>query len=200
MAHLPDGILSAPVLLGGAAGSAALTAVALRRLDDAQIPTAGLLAAALFVSSLLSFPVGPSSAHLQLTGLAGVLLGWAVVPAILVALLLQAMLFGYGGLLVLGVNTLNLALPALLVGLMLGPALRRHPARAGLYGALGGGLAVAGTGALVALALALSSPDFVAAARLLPFSYLPLLALEALVTAVVLSFLMRVAPELLRHA
>ena len=200
MAHLPDGILSVPVLLGGAAGSAALTAVALRRLDDAQIPTAGLLAAALFVSSLLSFPVGPSSAHLQLTGLAGVLLGWAVVPAILVALLLQAMLCGYGGLLVLGVNTLNLALPALLVGLLLGPSLRRHPARAGLYGALSGGLAVAGTGALVALALALSSPGFVAAARLLPFSYLPLLALEALVTAVVLSFLMRVAPELLRHA
>ena len=181
-------------------GSAALTAIALRRLDDAQIPTAVLLAAALFVSSLLSFPVGPSSAHLQLTGLAGLLLGWAAVPAVLVALLLQAILFGYGGLLVLGVNTLNLALPALLVGLLLGPALRRHPARAGLYGALGGGLAVAGTGALVALTLALSSPDFVAAARLLPFSYLPLLALEALVTAVVLSFLIRVAPELLRHA
>ena len=200
MAHLPDGILSAPVLLGGAVGSAALTAIALRRLDDAQIPTAVLLAAALFVSSLLSFPVGPSSAHLQLTGLAGLLLGWAAVPAVLVALLLQAILFGYGGLLVLGVNTLNLALPALLVGLLLGPALRRHPARAGLYGALGGGLAVAGTGALVALTLALSSPDFVAAARLLPFSYLPLLALEALVTAVVLSFLIRVAPELLRHA
>jgi cobalt/nickel transport system permease protein len=55
------------------------------------------------VSSLVSVPVGPGSVHLLLNGLMGLLLGWAAVPAILVALILQAVFFGFGGILVLGV-------------------------------------------------------------------------------------------------
>ena len=47
---------------------------------------------AIFVASLVHVPVGPSSMHLVLNGLLGLLLGWAAFPAILVGLLLQAVL------------------------------------------------------------------------------------------------------------
>jgi len=71
MAHIPDGVLSAPVLLTGAAASAGLLAIALRRLDWEALPQAAVLAAAFFVSSLISIPLGPSSVHLLLNGLMG---------------------------------------------------------------------------------------------------------------------------------
>ena len=54
------------------------------------------------------------SAHLVLNGLLGALLGFVAFPAITVALLLQALLFQYGGILVLGVNTATMALPPIL--------------------------------------------------------------------------------------
>ncbi len=44
----------------------------------------------------------------------GLLLGWPAFPAILVGLFLQALLFQFGGLTVLGVNTFNVAVPAVL--------------------------------------------------------------------------------------
>ena len=47
--------------------------------------------------------------------MAGLFLGWAVFPAFLIALVLQALLFSFGGFAVLGVNLCIMALPALLV-------------------------------------------------------------------------------------
>ena len=96
MAHIPDGVLSAPVLITGAVVTVGALAVALRRLDYERIPQAAVLSAAFFVASLVSVPVGPSSVHLLLNGLMGLVLGWAAVPAILVALVLQAVFFGFG--------------------------------------------------------------------------------------------------------
>jgi cobalt/nickel transport system permease protein len=125
MAHIPDGVLAPPVLLGGALVSAGLVALALRRLDYAHLPQAAVLSAAFFVSSLISVPLGPSSVHLLLNGLMGLLLGWTAVPALLVALTLQLVFFGHGGLSALGVNTLNIALPALVCAWVLRPRLAR---------------------------------------------------------------------------
>ncbi|MGB5830650.1 MAG: cobalt transporter CbiM, partial [Thiohalocapsa sp.] len=123
MAHIPDGVLSAPVLITGALVSVGLLVASLRRLEDDRIPQAAVLSAAFFVSSLITIPIGPSSVHLLLNGLMGLLLGWMAVPALLVALILQAAFFGYGGLTVLGVNAMNLMLPALLCGVLLRPLL-----------------------------------------------------------------------------
>jgi cobalt/nickel transport system permease protein len=184
------------VLIAGAAFGALALAVALRRLDYERIPQAAVLSAAFFVSSLVTVPVGPSSVHLLLNGLMGLLLGWAAVPAILVALILQAVFFGFGGILVLGVNTLNLALPALLCAALLGGWLRRAPGRGFLIGALAGLLGVALTGVMVALSLALSDARYETAAWVVLATYLPLLVGEALVTGAVVAFLTRVAPEL----
>ncbi len=170
----------------------------MRRLEYERIPQAAVLSSALFVSSLISVPVGPSSVHLILNGLMGMVLGWAAVPAIFVALLLQAVFFGFGGLLVLGVNTLNIALPALVCAALFGRRLRQKQIpRPFLLGAAAGGLGVLLTGVLVALSLALSGPAFLPAAKVIPFTYLPLVIGEAVVTGAAVSFVWRVAPELL---
>src|SRR5207302_7243319 len=64
--------------------------------------------------SLIHIRVGPTSIHLLLTGLVGVLLGPRAPLAIFVGLLLQAFLIGHGGYYTLGVNTCVMTLPALL--------------------------------------------------------------------------------------
>lgn len=200
MAHIPDGLLSAPVLVGGGLLAAAGVALGLRRLDERMIPRTALLAAAFFAGSLVAVPVGPSSVHLLLAGLMGVMLGSATFLAVLVALLLQALLFGFGGLTTLGVNTVNIALPGVLCGMALGPVIRATPRPSLRFaaGALAGALAVLGTGGMVAASLWLSSSDFVPAARVVVATYLPLALVEAFVTGAVVSFLARVQPEALR--
>jgi cobalt/nickel transport system permease protein len=195
MAHLPDGVLSAPLLIGGACASVGLLAVALRRLDDTRLPQAAVLSAAFFVSSLISVPVGPASVHLLLNGLMGLLLGWLAVPALLVALALQLAFFGHGGLTALGVNTFNLAAPALLVAFLLRPWLRRRAHGLFWVGAAAGALGVLGTAVLVAASLALSDAAYASAARILLLVYLPLAVLEALVSGTVIAFLGRVDPQ-----
>jgi cobalt/nickel transport system permease protein len=198
VAHIPDGVLSAPVLLAGATATAGLLAVALRRLDYERIPQAAVLAAGFFVASLVTVPVGPSSVHLMLTGLMGVLLGWTAVPTVLVALVLQALFFGYGGVLVLGNNTFNIALPALLCAWLVRPWVARAGPGGRLWaGAVAGGGAVLASGALVAGSLAASGEAFVPAAQVILLTYLPLAAVEGVITATVLAFLGRVAPEYL---
>lgn len=203
MAHIPDGVLSGQVLATGAVISTALLAQGLRKLDATLIPQAAVLSAAFFVSSLISIPLGPSSAHLLLNGLMGLILGWVAVPALAVALMLQAAFFGFGGLMVLGVNLLNMALPALLCALVLRPLLQRartsrHYWLAGvLTGALAGALGVLLTAAMLSLSLVLSGKAFVPTAKILFVVYIPLAFLEAIISGILLGYLQRLAPELL---
>ncbi len=171
----------------------------MRRLDYDRMPQAALFSSVFFAASLFTVPVGPSSVHLMLNGLMGLVLGWTAVPAILIALLLQAVFFGFGGLIVLGVNTMNMALPAIVCSLLFGHALRttRSARTATLLGAATGALAVVLTGALVCLSLAVSGQEFLPAAKIIIVTFLPLMAVEAAVTAAAVGFLQRVAPRIL---
>jgi len=198
MAHIPDGLLSAPVLIGGAVLAAGGVALGLRRIEDRAIPRIAILSGVFFAASALAVPIGPTSVHLMLAGLMGVMLGWGVFPAVLVGLMLQLALFGFGGITTLGVNLVNIAGPGALFGLVIGPMIRAaRPPRAGVLAALAGAGAALGTGALVSLVLWLSAPDFVPVARVLLITYLPLAAAEAAIAAAVVSFLARVEPEAL---
>ncbi|MGE3245117.1 MAG: energy-coupling factor ABC transporter permease, partial [Beijerinckiaceae bacterium] len=114
------------------------------------------------------------------------------------ALLLQAVMFGFGGLTTLGVNTFNIAMPGALMGLLLAPAIARAgSSKAAALAGFGSGLAVLATGALVAAALYFSSPDYAASAKVMIATYLPLAAIEGLVAGSCVSFVKRVKPELL---
>jgi ABC-type Co2+ transport system permease subunit len=112
--HISDGLLTVPWLAGGFALTGFLLWLGTRRLRDEEIPRVAILTAAFFVSSSIHIPVGPTSIHLLLTGLVGVLLGVRAAPAIFVGLLLQVLLIQHGGYFALGVNTCVMTVPALL--------------------------------------------------------------------------------------
>lgn len=195
--HLAEGILSAPVLVAGGVLAAAGVAIGLRRTGDAEVPRVALMSAAFFVASLIHVPLGVASVHLILNGACGLVLGWAAFPALLVALLLQATLFGFGGLTVLGVNTVIMAAPAVTVGLFLRPWLRRQPGAALWVGALAGGGSVTLAALLAALALYGSHRAFSTTAALLVGAHVPVILAEAAITAGLVAFLARVRPETL---
>ena len=101
-------------LLVGTVAAAAGTMFGLRRLDEDQIPKAAVLGSAFFVASAIQVPMGPSSVHLVLSGLMGLVLGWAIFPTVLVGLILQVVFFSIAGPTVLGINTLIMALPGVI--------------------------------------------------------------------------------------
>ena len=194
--HISEGVLSAPVLIGGGILTVVGTAVGLHRLDYDRIMNTAILTSAFFVASLVHVPIGPGSIHLVLNGLLGIILGWTCFPAILVALLLQAVFFQFGGLLVLGVNTFNMAAPALLCYYLVRPALARPKARV-VAGFIGGALAIFLAALCMALSLALSDSGFLATAKLVVIANLPIMLIEGIVTMFAISFLAKVTPDLI---
>ena len=142
--HISYGVLTAPWIAGGFVLAALLLWLATRRLQDEEIPRIAILTAAFFISSLIHIRVGPTSIHLLLTGLVGVLLGPRAPLAIFVGLLLQASLIGHGGLDALGVNACVMTVPALLCWVLF-QALHHVPS---LKTPIGRGLLVGG-GALL---------------------------------------------------
>jgi cobalt/nickel transport system permease protein len=125
-------------------------------------------------------------------GLAGILLGWSAVPALFIALLLQGMLFQFGGLLSLGVNTTVMGAAALSARAVW----RVFPGRAKPAAAVAsGGTAVITAAALATLSLFFSSRDLASTAALVFAANLPLAAAEGVITAFCVFFLRRLLPQ-----
>ncbi|MGF1729301.1 cobalt transporter CbiM [Photobacterium kasasachensis] len=192
--HIVDGVLATPVLASGITITVLGTGFGLRALSDDKLPQAAVLAACFFVASLIHIPLGPTSVHLIFNGLIGLLLGWAAFPIVLIGLVLQAVFFGFGGLIVLGVNCLNIALPAIVTGFVIRPWLGRIPAVA--LGFAAGFGAVLLTALSVALSLALSGEGFITSAKLVVIGHLPVAVIEGVVSAFALKLLCKVRPSL----
>lgn len=199
--HIVDGALSTEVLIGGAAITTVGLGYGLKKLTLENIPTAGVLSASFFIASLIAVPLGPSSVHLILSGLAGLVLGWAAFPALFVGLLLQAVFFGFGGLTVLGVNAVNIALPAVIVYYLCGRGvLSSSRMTAAIFGAIGGSLAIVLTAIFVAISLALTGDEFYQAVKLVLFAHIPVAVIEGLLSGAAIYLIYRVKPDLLRVA
>lgn len=194
--HISEGVLSMPILAAGAALTAAGTFVGLRKLGNDRLVTVAILSAAFFVGSLIHIPLGPASAHLVLNGLLGAVLGWSSFPAILVGLLLQAVLFQYGGLTVLGVNTFDMAAPAVLCSLLCGPLLRKGGKARAAGAFLCGSLSVLLAALLTAAALSLTDEGFTQAAFTLVLAHIPVMLLEGGFTVLVVGYLSKAMPEI----
>ena len=195
--HISEGVLSGPVLLSGGALAAAGTAIGLKKLDYDRIAQAGILSAAFFVASLIHVPVGPANAHLILNGLVGLLLGWAAFPAILVALVLQAMLFQFGGITALGVNTIIMALPAVLCYFICSPFLHKKSSLALAAAFACGFLSVALSALILGLALVFTAENFFEVSAIVIAAHIPVMIIEGLVTAMCVAFLKKVQPNML---
>lgn len=210
MAHIPDGFLSAPVLAGAVALSAAALAVAAHRsrreLDDRTAPVLGALTAFVFAAQMFNFPLGAgASAHLMGGVLVAVIAGpWAGMLAMFSVVLIQALLFQDGGIAAMGANTLNLAVIGAGGGYLvyrwqlalLGDGRRARLAAAGIAAFL----ATLATGVAVGLQLGLSGvvPTDVAVLAVGGAHVLVGLA-EAGITVAILTAVLRSRPELVRH-
>jgi len=196
--HISEGVLSAPVLIAGAVLSAGGVAIGLRKMSYDKIPQVAVLSSAFFVASLIHIPLGPSSTHLVMNGLLGILLGWMAFPSILVALSLQALLFQFGGFTVLGVNTLVMAAPALLAYILFSPLVKSAMAPLVSAGGFLAGVTGIFFGALlVALALISTGESFRNVSMAIIIAHIPVMIIEGVVTAFCVLFLRKVKPEIL---
>lgn len=113
--HIPDGYLAPQTTIPVLAGMVPVWGAALhkvkKKLSEKQIPTLALCAAFSFVIMMFNVPVaGGSSAHAVGAVFIAILLGpWAAAVSVSAALLIQALVFGDGGVMAFGVNCLNMA-------------------------------------------------------------------------------------------
>lgn len=201
--HIPEGPLSVSaigigILGAGTALAAAGTALGLRKMDYERVPQVALLSSAFFAASLIHVPLGGASVHLVLSGLVGLVLGWAAFPAILIALSLQAAFFGFGGFTTLGVNTLVMALPAVATYAVFHRMARSgHEIVATAAGFAAGLLSILFGAILLAGVLTAAGLEFEKLAQTVVLAHVPVAAVEGFVTASAVLFLRKVRPELL---
>jgi cobalt/nickel transport system permease protein len=161
----------------------------------------GVMAAFIFAAQMINFPVaGGTSGHLLGGALAAITLGpWAAMLVMTSVIIVQALLFQDGGLVVMGANILNMGLLTVLVSYGL--------YRAASNGSRGLRLGTAGLAAwlsVMAAALATSLQLWLSGTARLDFVVPAMLAVhaligvgEALITVAALAFILRARPDLL---
>lgn len=206
--HIPDGFLSAPVSLVGWVVTIGAVAYAARRaertMSDRAVPLMGVMAAFIFATQMMNFPVaGGTSGHLLGGVLAAILLGpWAAIIVMAAVVGLQALLFQDGGLVVLGANIFNMGILTVAVGYgtfrLLAPIARTGSAGFIAAAFIAAALSVEVSAIATALQLAISgtSPLSVALPAMAGVHLLIGLG-EGAITAAALSFIRATSPGLI---
>jgi cobalt/nickel transport system permease protein len=120
--HIPDGYLGPVTCAAGFAAMAPVWAIASNRvkktLQAKQVPLMAIGAAFSFVIMMFNVPIpGGTTGHAVGAVLVAILLGpWAATIAVSVALVIQALLFGDGGITAVGANCFNMAFVLPFVG------------------------------------------------------------------------------------
>jgi cobalt/nickel transport system permease protein len=117
--HMPDGYLIPIVFIPAFAITIIFWAICLKKakLTEKQVPIMGLLTALFFAAMMMNWPVvGGTTAHLLGGASMGLILGpFAGGISVTIILVLQAFLFGDGGLTTLGANVLNMGIIGVIV-------------------------------------------------------------------------------------
>ena len=198
--HLSEGVLHTPTLLCGVVIAFGGVAIGLHRLKYEQLPLTALFSAAFFIAGTIHVPIGIGSVHLILNGMAGLFLGWAVFPAFLIALLLQVLLFSFGGFAVLGINLCIMALPALAVHYLLRGNLQEQMSKFTkmIVGVGAGVIGVGGGCLLTSLVLAMDGgKNYYDLIVLLLISHLPVFILDSLISIGIINVLNKMYPDAL---
>ncbi len=223
--HIPDGYLGPQTYLPALGLMAGVWAAAIARLQRTlrlrQVPMLALGAAFSFMIMMFNVPIpGGTSGHAVGGVLVAILLGpWAAVVAVSLALIVQALIFGDGGITAIGANCFNMAVLMPFAGwgayrLVAGSS-PVSSARHWLGGALGGylGLCLAAVATGIEFGIQpMLAHDAAGRALYCPFGLdiaVPIMAaehllvfgfVEGLVTALVIVYLQRAAPEVLDTA
>jgi len=191
MVHISDGVLAPEIWITGYVITAIILFFTLRKIKAEDIPKISIITSAFFIASLIHVPIGPTSAHLILNGLMGILLGVYAYPAVFIGLLLQALLFQHGGITTLGINTVDMGIPALIAYYIF--KISRNPITAGIACGFAVFLAVL----LTSIVLMLSGTEFYETAILLFIAHIPIAVVEAVVSAFVVATLLKVKKEVI---
>jgi cobalt/nickel transport system permease protein len=114
--HIPDGYLSPQTYIPLFGAFIAIEAVAVKKVrkevSKRSIPYIGMAAAFSFIIMMLNLPIpGGTTGHAVGAALVAILLGpWAATIAVSVALIIQALVFGDGGITAIGANGFNMAI------------------------------------------------------------------------------------------
>ncbi|MCD4809396.1 MAG: cobalt transporter CbiM [Methanosarcinales archaeon] len=200
MVHISDGILAPWIWGSGWVITAAILAYTLSKMKIDDVPKISVITAAVFVASLIHFQAGPTSVHLVLSGFAGVTLGILAYPCIFIAVVMQAFLFQHGGVTTIGINTVNMGVPALIsflifkAGMKLNIGISKNEI---LFGAIAGGTAVALAVLLLAVELLVTGEEFTEVTTFVVAAHIPVILVEAIFTGVIVGFFATVKPEML---
>ena len=208
--HIPDGFLDAKAavtsaVLAGSGVGVALSQVR-RHLVRRKVPLLGLAAAFIFAAQMLNFPVmGGTSGHLLGGVLAAVLLGpSAAVIALTCVLVVQCFLFADGGVTALGANVLNMAVIHPVIGYGIYRLIRHR--RTGQRGMIVAA-AFASWCATVAAAMVCAGELALAGTISWPLAFPAMTNIhiliglgEGLITALVITAIARVRPELVAES
>ena len=155
--HILDGYLDLWIAVLSGVASVAVLAVAARRsgdeLDGGRAPLLGVTAAAIFAAQMLNLPIpGGTSVHFVGGAFAAILLGPHLAAMAMTAVFaIQALVFGDGGIVVLGANVLAMAIVEVYVGYAVYRALRPYHALGAAFAAGWVGITAASLSAAVML-------------------------------------------------
>lgn len=197
--HISDGVLSIEVAATLGAVSIAMCAYSIKNIKNENIALLSAMSALFFIASFIHIPLGPTQIHLLLIGVIGVFLGSLSFLSIAIALLLQAVLLGYGGLSSLGANLIIMALPAYLVYLITRIELFKNLNEKVKY-FLVGFLGIAFSTIFLSLVLLLSKDEYIIASYSVIIANIPAMILEGLITLFLLIYIKKSIPKLLKEA
>ena len=155
--HIPDGFLSPQTYLPLYAVAGVAWTVGMRRvrraLDERTIPLLAVVTALAFVLSMIAVPLpGGTTVHATGIGLLAVLFGpWVAFMSLSLVFLMQALLFGDGGITALPLNALAMGLAGSFTGYGVYKLLHRRHAPSALFAGAASAVLVAAL--LVALVL-----------------------------------------------
>lgn len=199
--HISDGVLSPAVIAAGWVITILLLLATLwwsKKDSDISedIPKISVMTGAFFVASLIHVSIGPTSIHLVLNGLLGVVLGTLAYPAIFIGLVLQALLFQHGGITSIGINVINMGIPALIVYWIFkkGYSAGISPS---ILGIISGSMAALLSAVMLAIVLISTGDEFTEVAYAAAAANVPIMVIEGILTGSVVTFLLKVRPELL---
>jgi len=195
--HISDGVLSLEVATVSSVVACGFFIYSFKNLTSEKIPLSAALSALFFIASFIHIPFGVTQIHLMLVGFIGIFLGSLTIFSISLALILQALLLGYGGISSIGANILIMAVASYLVFLLFKfDFLKKINEKIRFF--LVGFMGVFISSMILFLLLIFSKQEYEKVAYSILLINIPTMFLEGLITLFLFLYIKKVMPNLLQ--